>query len=429
MELPYFDLRYSAESSNMQRDESFADETRNNKDYMLSIYKSFNSGTLSAVYNDRFRDYLREDRYYNSTQDWSDHSRDTRINSTWNIDKTLRLGSSLSYFDNSMSDMKNISGNVNLNWHPTDRYTAGADLSVNRMSAGGYGSDTLMFGGNSSYQMTPEFSTTQNISLSRISGDYTEQTMGALMLGGHYVKSLENGLILTTGVDLMGKSEQNSVASDYNLTMPDRKSYSYTVSQGASKAIESINSRVSGNISYYDSWTTLDETTNRLSANMMLSAMIRHNITYTLSGYYFKEESQYFSSLDESITERNAQALTVDNIMRYWQNISYDGKLSLGGGVSYTVSKSDQSERLTRVFPHLDGSFTYRFFQTLLLDSTISASQDSVSDLTNYSAYLGLNYTLRKIMMSFGTRYLLQTGGSLQERTQSSAFFKVSRTF
>ena len=277
--------------------------------------------------------------------------------------------------------------------------------------------------------MTPEFSTTQNISLFRVSGDYTEQTMGALMLGGHYIKSLENGLVLTTGVDLMGKSEQNSVASDLNLTLPDRNSYSYTVSQGASKAIESINSVVSGNISYYDLWTTLDEKTNRLSANMMLSAMIRHNLTYTLSGYYFKEESRYFSSLDESITQRNIQGLTFDNLMRYWQNISYDGKLSLGGGVSYTVTKSDQSERFTRIFPHLDGSFTYRFFQTLLLDSTISASQDSVSDLTNYSAYLGLNYTLRKMIMSFGTRYLLQTGGSLQERTQSSAFFKISRRF
>jgi hypothetical protein len=429
VDLPYFMLRYSAESSDMQRDESFANETRNNKDYMVSIYKNFNEGTFSAVYNDRNRDYLRDDSYFQSHQEWSDHSRDARVNGTWNVDKTLRIGSYLTYMDNSYSDMTNLTGNLNANWHPNDRYIAGIDLTASSMEAGGYKNNTVMLGGNSFYQVTPEFSTTQNVSLYHVSGDYMDQTMGTLMLGGRYTKTLENNVVVTTSVDLMGKSEQNSVASDMNVSIPDRNSYSYTIASGASKLIESMRSRISTNVSYYDSTSTLDEKTQRFTANMMLSSTILDNLIYTLSGYYVNEESQYYAGLEAGMWQRNSEILSVDNMLRYWQDVGYDGRVSLGGGVAYTVSQTDNSDTLTRVFPHVDGSFSYRFFNSLFFNSTVSASQDSVSDMTNYSAYMGLNYTLRKIMITSGARYLLQTGGTLQESTQNSVFFRIMRKF
>lgn len=431
-ELPYFNLRYSAETSDMKRDESFADETRNNKEYMVSIYKNFNSGTFSTVYTDTARDYFRNDRSFNSQQSWSDHSRNARMNGTWNVDKTLRITSALSYLDNSYLNMTNITGSANVNWRPSDRYTAGLDLSANSLKGAGSGTDSLILGGNSFYQVTPEFSTTQNVSLYRITGNSMVQTMETVTVGGNYVKSLEDTLVLSAGVNGMFKGEQNSAASDMNRTMPDRNTYSYTLTGGASKMVESIRSRVSANLSYYDSISSTDENTKRISVNTMLNTTLQENLTYSLSGYFIKEESQYLqtlTALDGNMTQRDTQVVTLDNALRYWQDIGLNGKVSLGGGVSYSASQYNQSQKVTRVFPHVDGSFSYRFFNSMFLNSTLSASQDSVNDLTNYSAYLGLNYTLRRVMMSFGTRYFTQTGGIIGKREQSSAFFKISRTF
>lgn len=429
VDLPYFMLRYSAESSEMQRDESFANEMRNNKDYMVSIYKNFSEGTFSAVYNDRNRDYLRDDSQFQSHQEWSDRTRDARVNGTWKVDKTLNIGSYLTYMDNSYSDMISLTGNINANWRPSDRYSAGVDVTASSMEAGGYKNDTVMVGGNSYYQVTPEFSTTQNVSLYRVSGDDIDQMMGTLMLGGRYNKTLENDVTLTTSVDLMGKSEHSSVASDMNVSIPDRNSYSYTIASGASKAIELMRSSISANVSYYSSTSTLDEKMERLTANMMLNSTILDNLTYTLSGYYVNEESLYYSGAEGETTQRNSEMISIDTMLRYWQNVGYDGRVSLGGGVSYTVSQADNSERVTRIFPRVDGSFSYNFFNALFFNSTVSASQDSMSDLTNYSASMGLNYTLRKIMISSEARYFLQTGGTLQGSTQNSVFLRMSRRF
>lgn len=443
MELPYFNLRYSAESSGMQRDETNADETRKNKDYTLSIDKRFKDGTLSAVYSNRSRDYLRDDRYFQSRQEWSDQAQDIRVNGVWNVDKTLRIDSYLTYMDSSYSDMKNMTGSVNINWNPTDKYMASVSATASTVSSGGKSSDTVMLSGNSSYMVTPEFTTTQNVSLYRVTGDYSDMTMGTAMLGGHYTKALENSLVLTAGLDVMGKVEQNKAVSDINITVPDRNSYSYTASLGASKRVEAIRSSLSGNLSYYDSESTLNDSTKRISANMMLSTMISDSLYNTLSGYYTSETGRYFTDLTTGTVQMDLESFTVDNNLRYWYDIGYDGKMSFGGGVTYSQSQFNQQEKLVRVFPHAEASFTYKFFRTLFLNSTLSASQDSVSDLTNYSAYVGLNYTLRKILMSFGTRYFYQTSGASsvsaetssvstrvnQESTQSSIFFKISRSF
>lgn len=431
-ELPYFSLRYSAEASTMKRDEGYADETRNNKEYMVSIYKHFTDGTFSAVYNDTYRDYDRRDHDSNLTSSWADHIRNARMNGSWNVDKTLRIASALSYQDNSYLGTTNVNGSVNTNWRPSDRYSAGLDLSANTYKGVDTRSDILTLGGNSYYQMTPEFSTTQNVMLSSISGNLMSQKAETLTVGGNYVKTLEDTLVVNASANIMLKGEQNSAASDINATLPDRTSYAYTLTTGASKRIDAINSRVSANASYYDSVSSTNESTNRISANMMLNADLQENLTYTLSSYFTKEQNQYLQSYaisDSNMTQRDYQVLALDNMVRYWHNVGFSGKVSLGGGVSYTISQSNESEKVTRVFPHVESSFSYRFFNSLLLNSSLSASQDNVTDLTNYSAYLGFNYTLRKIIMSFGTRYFTQTGGTIGERRQNSTFFKISRTF
>lgn len=428
-DLSYFNLRYGVGVTSLQRDGSFDSETRHNNDYTVSISQNYNHGMLSATYSDTSRDYLRNEKSMGLTQQWNDRNHDASINGTWNVDKTLSVASMLNYRDNSYIDMKNFTASSNINWRPNDKYNGGLNLSINKMDAKTSSITNAMIGGNSTYKVTPEFSTTQNISLYRMDGDTTSQTMGTAMLGGNYIKSFENNLVVNTGVSVFTKSEKNSVSSDLNTTLPDRDSYSYTISSGASKMIDSIKTRISANMSYYNSISTLDEKSKRFNATLMATATLSDEFNYRFSSYYVKDQNQYFNTFDNNISQENSEILTLDNSLSYVQDVGFRGKLTIGGGVMYTVTKSAKEVTVSRIAPHAESSFSYRFFQAMFFTSMLSASQDSVSDLTNYSATMGLNTMIRLITISLGARYTMQTGGTLYERSQNSAFFKVSRRF
>lgn len=426
VKLPYFTLNYMAETSQMDREESFADELRDNQDYMVSIYKDYEHSRYTAAYNERFQDYFRDDRRYGTNQGWSDHTRDGKANWSWDVDKDLRVESSLGYMESSYIDMTNLSGSFSVDWRPEKTYHAGVSIMTNMMEAGGSRNDAYTLNAYSYYQVTPEFSTTQNLSLYSLGGDYTDQTMEMASVAGNYLKTFDGGSTFNTSLTFMGKAEQNDVAEDLNVTLPDRNTYGYNLNIGGSTPFDAINARLSGNLMYDDTRSTLDESTQRFSAYTVLSSTILYNLMHNLSASYMLEKSGYYTQ--NRIIARDAEVRTIDNTLRYWQNVGYGGKLSFGGGVTYTVSQMED-ESVARVFPHAEGSFSYRFWNGLDLSSNLSASQDSVSDLTNYSAYVGLNYVIRRIILSLSGRYLLQTGGTVQEYTQSSVLFKIKRTF
>lgn len=427
VKLPYFLVNYRAEMSDMRRDESYAKEIRDNEEYMISVYKDYSEGRVSAVYNERFRDYLRDDLRLGSQLDWSDHSRDGRANWSWNIDKTLRVESSMTYMESSFADLRTLSGGVSFDWHPNETYNAGVNFLANTMEAGGYQNDTYTMNGYSSYQVTPQFTTTQNVSLYAMQGSVTEQTMETATVAGNYVKNIGDTTMFSASLSLMGKAEQNDVAEDLNLTLPDRNTFGYNASIGTSTMIDSLSTRILADLMYDDTRSTLDETTNRLSARISLITSLRYNLTNNLSVSHVTDESTMFTQ--NGLVARDIEVETVDNTLRFWQDVGYSGKLSLNGGVAYTITKSGMDEAVKRVFPHVEGSFIYRFWNGVELQSNAAASQDSLSDLTNYSAYLSLNYAIREIVMSLGSKYLLQTGGSIEELAQSSVFFKIKRTF
>jgi|GEM_PF-4359881 len=427
MKLPYFLLNYKAESSQMQREENFSDEARDNQDYSVSIYKDNSYSRFSAVYNERFREYLRDDRRLTTHQDWTDHTRDGSANWAFDIDKTLRIASSMSYMESDYVDMTNLSGSFSVDWRPTISYNAGMNVMVNTMEAGESQNDNYTLNAHSNYQVTPEFSTTQNLSLYSMQGEYSDMKMETLSVGGNYFKLFDEGSTFNSSATLMGKAEQNKVNGDFNSSLPDRNMYSYNLNVGGSTLLEPINSRLMVGLMYDNSYSSLDETTKRFSGQAVLSSTILYNLMHNLSASYILDKSGYYSQ--GQIVARNIEVESVDNALLYSQDIGYVGKLTLGGGVAYTSTQVNDSESLTRIFPHAEGSFLYRFWNSVQLQSNMSVSQDSVSDLTNYLAYMGLNYSIRRFLISLEGKYLLQTGGAADELAQSSVFFKIKRTF
>jgi len=430
-DLPYFKFRYSAIASNMKRDEISATETRDEKSYMADIYKDFDNGRLSATYNGSTRGYSRDSTDFLTKNEFNNQSNSIKVNGLWKAGKTLSIGSYVTYLNTSTAsaDMNSLTGNLNVAWNPTVNYAASMNVAASTLKAGESGVDTLMVSGSSSYRVTPELSTTQNISINRVSSDYTENTMELVTVGANYVKSLENDLVLSSNVNFMVKGEQNNAASDVNSTVVDKDAYSYTLGGGLSKRFESIGSTLSSNMSYYNSTSSLNEEENRINVNLLLSSMLWMNLTNSLSVYYLKEHGTYFAGQNFGFLVRDAQVRTVDNQLNYWQTVGYNGRLSIGGGVTYSVSQSGESDTITRIFPHLNGSFSYSFFNAVQFTSSAMVSQDSVSDLTNYSVNIGLNYRIRAILMSLGEHYYLQTGQSGERRDMNSILFRISRSF
>lgn len=428
---PYFDFRYTAETSDVQRNETFADETRKGSNYSFGISKNFSNLKLLATYMDRNQDYKRDDKNLTAIQDWSDHSRDARVSGVWTPDQTLQVSSNLGYMQSSYSELKNLTANVNANWNPNDRFRVGGDITANTMQAGGTTSDMIAVSGNSSYRFTPEITSTQAVSLYRMTGGWSDMTVAMGTLGGRYVKVLDNNLTVNAGVDVSLRTEQHNVSADANATLQDRGIYTYTLTAGASKRIEALRANASANVSYFGSVSTLQEKTDRISLNANFNSQIQDNLSFSTYGFYVTEENSNYTGSESGLDLRNMQQLSINSMLRYWKEIGYNGKLSLGAGVMYTMTEMDRYERVNRVMPTIDGSLSYRFFDALFMTSGVMASQDTVSDLTNYSGNVSFNYNLRKVMMSMGARYLRQNGGTMNmyDSTRNSLYFKISRPF
>lgn len=433
--VPYVNFRYSATVSDMQRDESSAYEMRDEKTVMGNVYQNYDHGSFSAIYNANTREYSRDNFVSQIKQGFDDQSNDVRINGTWTPDKTLRFASNASYVENTGTsyNMSNITGNLDVAWMPTDRYIAGLDVSASTMSAAGSKYNTLMLNANSYYKVTPGLSTTQNIALNRSDGDSMKYTMEMATLGVNYHKSFENEWILNTSASVTGQKQQNETSAEVNSTSADaginKEAYSYSFGQGVSKHFDSIATTFSGDLSYYGMTSSLEEESQRMSANMLLSSNLWMNFYNTFSLYYIKDDSLYYAGGEIGMLKRNTTVRTASNRLNYSRSVGYNGRLALGGGVSYSVSQSNDEESITRIYPHVNGSFSYLFFNALQFTSLASASQDSVSDLTNYSANVGFNYRIRKITMSLDGHHYMQTGVDGRYTVVDSLFFKVARRF
>lgn len=433
--VPYVNFRYSATASDMQRDESSAYEMRDEKTVMGNVYQNYDHGAFSATYNANMREYSRDNFDLQTRQAFDDQSNDVRINGTWTPDKTLRFASNVSYVENTgtLYNLRNTTGNFETAWTPTDRYIAGLDVGASTMSAAGSKYNTLMLNANSHYQVTPGLSATQNIALNRSDGDSTKYTMEMATLGVNYHKSFENEWMINTSASVTGQKQQNETSAEMNSTSADaginKEAYSYSLGQGVSKHFESIATTLSGDLSYYGMTSSLEEESQRMSANMLLSSNLWMNFYNTFSLYYIQDESLYYAGGEIGMLKRNTTVRTASNRLNYSRTVGYNGRLALGGGISYSVSQFNDEESVTRIYPNVNGNFSYLFFNALQFTSSVAASQDSVSDLTNYSANVGFNYRIRKITMSLDGRHYMQTGAEGRYTVVDSLFFKVARRF
>lgn len=428
--LPGLSLNYSANLSDQLLDGSLYEETRNTDDYTVSMSKTLKQGSLIATYTDTAREYVRKDKTQNYSYGWDDHIRDARVNGDWKFSDTLQMLSGLTYRENSFGGLKSLGGNVNANWNPNSTLSGGVMLNANAMSAGGMSSKNVLLGANAGYRFSPEVSTNYSLTTNYGTGDAYDYLLNMGMMGVTYTKKLENQWLISGNTNLMLKNEQFTSSGDSNMTLlPNRKSYACTIAAGASRMMESIRSNVSANVSYYTSNTSIDEENRRLLLNGAISTTFTQNFTNSISLYYTDDMNSYFDVYTDEMIQNDYTNLAFNNMTRYSGKIGIKGNFSLGAGVSYNRYRSNRFGSYERFYPRLDGSFSYQILPTMTFNSNASIAQDSFNDLTNYSAYMGLNYSMRRVVMSVGGRYMSQKGLVTGEQKQYSMFANIARPF
>lgn len=428
--LPVLNLNYSANLSDQQLDGSFFEETRKSDDYTVSMSKTLKQGSLIATYTDTAREYARKDKTQNYSYDWGDHVRDARVNADWKFSDTLQMLSGLTYRENSFGGLKSLGGNLNANWSPNSSLNGGIMLNANTMSAGGMSNKNVMLAANAGYRFSPEVFTNYSVTTNYGTGDAYDYLLNMGMMGISYTKKLENQWLISGNTNLMLKNEQFTSSGDSNMTLlPDRKSYACTIAAGASRMIESIRSNVSANVSYFTSNSSIDEENRRLLLNGAISTTFTQNFTNSISLYYTDDINTYFDANTDEMIQSDYTNLAFNNMTRYSGKVGIKGRFSLGAGVSYNRYRSNRFGSFDRFYPRLDGSFSYQILPTMMFNSNASVGQDPVNDLTNYSAYMGLNYSMRRIVMSMGGRYMLQAGQVAGDYKQYSMFANIARPF
>lgn len=426
---PAFNLNYRASNTDTTLKETFSDETRHNKEYGLSMTKTMNDISLVATFSDMDRAYDRSSKLYGYNTRWQEHLRDARIAGTWKVDTDLYADSALTYRESSYGDTKTFGANANVMWNPKPELRTGASVQAMTMSGGGVSTDTLMGSTNATYRLSQNVSVNGNLMVNQVNGDSFGMSMQMGTGGINYNRLLDNNWSVMGQANVSLKNEQFNYSGNEMGGIPNRVTHMYTISAGASKQIEALRSNFSSSVSYQGSESTLDEKTSRVSANASLITRLDDTLANSLTVFYNDETNGYYASNTEGIVRMDYEMMTINEMLRYTQKIGMKGNASLAAGFAYTRFRSPNRGSYDRMFPRIDGTLSYQFLPTLMFNSSASVAQDSVNDLTNYSVTMGLNYTLRKIVMSLGGRYLYQSGYELGDRRQSSVYANVSRPF
>ncbi|WP_200762553.1 hypothetical protein [Nitrosophilus alvini] len=420
LKLKYFDLNYEVRDTETEKTESFAYETGNTRRYSLGISKQFDMNkTASFNYSHQTRDYYRTDTGLGYTDQWNDVVDNATANFSWRMSETMNMRTFASYLKNSYFELEDLSGSINFNYHPNEKLSASTSLTANNMKTKDGTNNYITFNENSTYRVTENFSTNQNLQIFNASGDTSNMTLTSLTLGSNYIKKFSKSMTGTLNASVTGRMEK--FGDDGNSTISDRNMLSYTLGSGITKNFEESRSSLSANISYYQLISTTSDSTRRITLNAGYNKKFSEKLSYYLKMYATRDENTYTNN--NETTERTTNILSIDNAVNYWTLVGYNGKLTSKAGVTYSSGTFTN-----RVNPYANATFMYMIRRNLMFKAVGRVSSDTAYDIVTYSGTADMTYRIRKIQIRVGTQLSSQTGGSFGERTHTNYYFRISRT-
>ena len=426
MNLSTVDIAYGAQKYTDDSQGPLLHDMRDEMEYRVSLGKRKRDYDYRLSYTRR--DLKREDEIQHSNgslekRNYDDLSDQMTLQHRLSISKTVKWNNYAYYYDSSSQQQKSVSLNSDLNWRPSDRYSASISVMGSYYAPyEGGDSKAMALHANSNYKVTENLSTTQSIGLG-INQNETSETNNALaQLGVYYHKRLFDGPAFRIG-GYVSMNSFNADRVDANATENDKEILMYALNGGVSQRFDPIRSTVDVQVDYYSS----DASTHDARQRYALQGRLNTNIAggNNKLGLYYSKEDIESADYGASWTEY----MHFDESFLYNASLGINGRLSSQVGVQYAITRSSAQIEQRRSIPYLDLNANYRMLRQIQLKAHMRVDKDFENDLMNYLASFGMGYNIRQIQLNFDAYYFEQNSDAIGKSSRVKVLMKVSRRF
>ncbi len=390
-------------------------EDRKSEEFSFGYGKNWINKYLNIAYKKNIDDYIQ--RYPNISsyrkvyQDINNFNMDYR----WKISRKSNVNSNLRYYSNSYSNIKNLTGNVNYMWMPSQKLTANFGLSATRSDSKNYQLTFFSFNESLSYVINENWNMNHNLILFTSSGTNANQKLLNTGVNISYNRNLSETFSVFGGTGLSGQIESGNV---------NRVGGTVSVNGGINKRFSFLNSdfTLSGSASEYNSSKNDKSTTYNI--NERFNAYLLNNLRFEHSINYYYQDSKYYRP-SGGFSKTNYDNLEVSNALRYRKLLGWKGKLSSVIGMKYYYGKN----RPERIYPYANLNISYKLTRRLLYKLSLDVHRDSYYN-TNYATLsTGIDYRIRSLFFKWDFQYFYEDNKNYGKKHNYITQFKVYRVF
>lgn len=346
-------------------------------DKIFKTDKNKNAGMLAVRY---MYDQTKEkvNNQFNAT-----HSLDAALNG-FKPSKNTTFSITSSYAHDNPSKLTTLTSNMNSMYTPSANFNANTSLYLTQLEDPRSSSNYSSLFTGSTYRINEYFTTNQNLMLYRSLNSSGTQTTELLSLGAAFSKTSLYGINLFANTSASGSASQTSHTKHTDTA-------SYSGSAGVSKNIAfkraQVNMRGAYNI-------TGSSHPSAMSKGYTLGTGVTTRLTSKLN---------LQNNLDITETENiSSNSSTISKTTNFTNNITYSTQLGLKGvfgvtaGANFTSGSGGDSRTLNSSM-----NLSYMLLRGLALKSSLGYTEDSISDSSAIITSVGLDYTRKKLTLSF----------------------------
>ncbi len=429
-----FNLGYTAEITDINRDGN--EEVDNRKDirYTLSLDKKMSDSYLNANYIHNNREVNRTilaSNYSPQSYSYQTHetTNDVNLRYDWTISPTLKFNTWGRYFDNNNTNFVDTSGSAGLQWQPTKQYTASVDARVDRFKSDYGETKTMNLIAASYYRVGRSLTLDQSLSMMNSSGDFGSYSSNNVRVGGRYNKPFGDNYTFRANGYITLDNDTNAF-TDLNETEYENNIVTYNVGSGISKYILSLKGTLSFDASYSNRQATASESIEVISANTYFKAKPLSNLEYLFRADYTKEFRDYANSVVLSqLNKIDAERYSADTGFKYTTSLTRKGRMSLEAGISHSSREDTTGASVQRTLPRGRLDLRYKPVRSVTYSAVGNVFQDMQAETTTYTARTDLVWNVRQTIVQLGASYLEQVGGYLGERKDTRLHAEIKRRF
>ena len=334
--------------------------------------------------------------------------------------KPTMFNADMRYTDNSLYEFTSATANMHFSYLPSPEFHSDLSLYASHIEHKQEEGNFFTFFGNSTYRISPFFTTNQNLMLYKSTGDFGGDATQSLTLGLDFTRHIPVGLTFSADTSINGTAQQFE-------KLRDRASLSYAISGRVSKFFGKINTEIHGGGSYRIHRSSLGGRSTRYALNSGSTShfIIMRNLTLnSLLNLNYSEEEIIGDEIDGEALYSKTRTMRIasDNFLIYSIPLGGGGSLDARAGAMFEVGNTQ------RTFKYANLTSRYALRRDLVVNAGLNFSRESITDATTISGSLGVEYRLRAIIISLRNDMRKEIGPRGTE-TRTTTFIQASRLF